>query len=490
MRRSQSKPFPYLMPFFALFWLLAACSPLSTPAAPLQATPTQPDSTPAPPSATLLPSQTPTPAPTNTPRPSPTADAMLKRSWVAFLDQQSRYTLQMVSGDGSRLTRLYPRLGENESSLRISIRPVWSADGARLFFLADGVLYQISDPSQDPPSYSRPPGSPDGAYSAFSLSPDGKYLAAAYTPAQANGEQGERLGLLDLSAAKWIDFPIATWPDGPDKFSFSAFAWSPDHQHFTFSALQKEATGLLPLGSTRQIISYRRGAGNPEIRDLFVAGVDGSLTNLTQGSDYGTFNIEQEAPVWSPEGSRIYYLGADDEGWGIYSLHPDGSGLTHLVDVDRSDLDFLLPSPDGAHLLYHSSVDDRPALYTMDADGANPTRLSPNDFIRSDWPPAWSPDGSRILFSCSGEASFDLCLMDISSAKVSHVAMVHNPNSHPAWSPDGKMIAFVAALDRDPDIADKNIGLWGIYVVNIDGSGLRRLQVVKDPTLVYPVWSR
>jgi hypothetical protein len=45
-------------------------------------------------------------------------------------------------------------------------------------------------------------------------------------------------------------------------------------------------------------------------------------------------------------------------------------------------------------------------------------------------------------------------------------------------------------LDRDPDIADKNVSLWGIYVVNIDGSGLRRLQVVKDPSLVYPVWSR
>ena len=49
-----------------------------------------------------------------------------------------------------------------------------------------------------------------------------------------------------------------------------------------------------------------------------------------------------------------------------------------------------------------------------------------------------------------------------------------------------QMIAFVAALDRDPDIADKNIGLSGIYVVNIDGSGLRRLQVVKDPALRFP----
>jgi Tol biopolymer transport system component len=250
---------------------------------------------------------------------------------------------------------------------------------------------------------------------------------------------------------------------------------------------------LLPPASVRQFISYHAGAGNPDIRDLFVAGVDGSLTNLTHGSDYETFNIDQETPLWSPEGSRIYFLGfglgSGMESWGIYSVHPDGSGLTYLVDVDRSNLDYIIPSPDGAHLLYQSSVNGRPALYMIDPDGANPTRLSPDDFARSDWPPAWSPDGSRILFSCLGEASFDLCLMDLDSAKVIHIAIVSTPNSHPVWSPNGTMIAFVAALDRDPDIVDKNVNLPGIYVINIEGSGRRRLQVVKDPASVFPVWS-
>jgi Tol biopolymer transport system component len=487
MSHPHPKPGFNPLALFVLFALLAACTPLSTPAAPLQASPTLPACTAAPPSATPLPSQTPAPIPTFVPRPTVTANALLKKSWVAFLDQQSRYTLQMVSGDGNRLTRLYPRLGENESYLRISIRPVWSADGSALYFLADGVLYQVSDPSQDPPSYSRPPGSPEGAYSVFSLSPDGKYLAAAYKPSD---EQGERLGLLDLSASSWIDFPIATWTDGADKFSFSALAWSPDNQHFTFSALQKETAGLLPLGPTRQMISYRRGAGSLEIRDLFVAGVDGSLTNLTQGTDRDGLDPDQEAPVWSPEGSRIYYLGVDGEQWGVFSVHPDGSQRTLLTNFKHSQVNFILPSPDGARLLYQSSVNDLPGLYQMESDGANPTHLAQNDFARSDWAPAWSPDGSRILISCLGEGSFDLCLLNASDGKLVHIMNVTDPNSHPAWSPDGKMIAFVAAKDRDPDIADKYIRLWGIYVVNIDDSGLRRLQVVKDPSLVYPVWSR
>ncbi len=250
-----------------------------------------------------------------------------------------------------------------------------------------------------------------------------------------------------------------------------------------FQHSKKKKPACCPPASIRQFISYHAGAGNPEIRDLFVAGVDGSLTNLTQGSDYGTFNIDQETPVWSPEGNRIYYLGfglgSGRESWGIYSVHPDGSGLTHLVDVVRSDLDYILPSPDGARLLYQSSVNDRPALSMMDADGANPTRLSPDELVRSDWPPAWSPDGNRILFSCLGEGGFELCLANLNDGKVIHIVHVTNPYSHPAWSPDGTMIAFVAALDRDPDIVDKNVNLPGIYVINTDGFGRRRLQVVK-----------
>jgi hypothetical protein len=51
------------------------------------------------------------------------------------------------------------------------------------------------------------------------------------------------------------------------------------------------------------------------------------------------------------------------------------------------------------------------------------------------------------------------------------------------------MIAFVAALDRNPEIVDKNVNLPGIYVISLDGTGRRRLQVVEEPALVFPVWS-
>jgi Tol biopolymer transport system component len=496
MSHPRPKAHTILLTLFAMLWLLPACSPVpatqpvSPSAVPVQTTLAPPSATPALPTATQAPSQTPAPAFTASPTLSPTPDALLSRSWLAFFDQQRQYVLQMVSGDGARLTRLYPLLGEIDRPPMKPHKLVWSANGSVLYFLEDGALYQITNLDQDLPMYTRPHGIPSGEYQAFSLSPDGKYLAASYMPSsqQSGTEEGERLGVLDLSASHWTEFPIPTWPDDPGRFTFSPYAWSPDSRQFTFSGIQKEQASLPPLASTRQLISYHSGAGNPDIRDLFVAGVDGSLTNLTQGSDSGNVNIEQEAPVWYPQGSRIYYLGIEGDNWGIYSIHPDGSARTRLVEVKRSEMDFIIPSPDGAHLLYQSVTKSAPALYVSDADGANPTRLAPWDFARSDWPPAWSPDGSSILFSCIGEASFELCLANAQSGKVFHMAMVESPYSHPAWSPDGTMVAFVAALDRDPDIADKNVSLHGIYVINTDGSGLRRLQVVKDPASVFPVW--
>ena len=56
--------------------------------------------------------------------------------------------------------------------------------------------------------------------------------------------------------------------------------------------------------------------------------------------------------------------------------------------------------------------------------------------------------------------------------------------SAPAWSPDGRTIAFRSARDGKGDL----YGNGDVYVVNADGSGLRRL--TRNPVAVgSPVWS-
>jgi dipeptidyl aminopeptidase/acylaminoacyl peptidase len=84
-----------------------------------------------------------------------------------------------------------------------------------------------------------------------------------------------------------------------------------------------------------------------------------------------------------------------------------------------------------------------------------------------------SPDGTRVLLEQSslGPAAHDgLVIVDLAKGTISEIARGdQQPDVMPAWSPDGGRIAF-ARRSTSPGSPDD--GLW---VVNVDGSSLRRL---------------
>jgi Tol biopolymer transport system component len=112
-----------------------------------------------------------------------------------------------------------------------------------------------------------------------------------------------------------------------------------------------------------------------------------------------------------------------------------------------------------------------------------PTRSSP---ARGEyWQPAWSPDGSRLAVSTDagpigefGPARFGLAIVDVDSKEVTQVLdhkSAEGQDQFASWSPDGKRLAFYGVRSKSGQDQVEGIGQTAVFVVNIDGSGLRRL---------------
>lgn len=112
-------------------------------------------------------------------------------------------------------------------------------------------------------------------------------------------------------------------------------------------------------------------------------------------------------------------------------------------------------------------------IYEMKADGSGSVALTENDV--DDDLPSWSPDGSEIAFTRRSASGTDIYIVD--AAGSGEVRLTKDgASSRPAWAPDGKRIAFTRGGD--------------IYVINVDGTGQKRLTSTKKPASSgAPAWS-
>lgn len=192
--------------------------------------------------------------------------------------------------------------------------------------------------------------------------------------------------------------------------------------------------------------------------------------------------------TWSPDGTRVAYLGWDDgdaSRRGLYTSRVDGTDLRRVTvrpgDLDDVPLDY---SPDGRQLVFYRSAHPDPdphtdgALWVVNVDGSHPHPITdasvhPADSAR------WSPDDARIVFANERTSALG-AVWTVAPDGTCLTALFHGPATRfpitPVWSPDGRSILF--ALDPTNDaFSHPDNALW---TMTADGSHRRLVDATPD----------
>jgi TolB protein len=208
-------------------------------------------------------------------------------------------------------------------------------------------------------------------------------------------------------------------------------------------------------------------------QDLWLVNVKtGALSRLTDCAS-GKACADASAE-WSPGGQAIVFSrSVNGQVASIYTMRPDGTHLKLIAAVPGAQDPQW--STDGRKIAFQANN----GIYIVNADGTQLTRIGAAGGLAGE--PAWSPDGTKLLYAKSSlqPGAVEVTQLWTINANGSDNRRIYQGLSPgggwplPFWSPDGKHIAVATNA--------------GVYVMNADGSGVRRVGEPADEVAWQPI---
>jgi Tol biopolymer transport system component len=160
-------------------------------------------------------------------------------------------------------------------------------------------------------------------------------------------------------------------------------------------------------------------------------------------------------PSWAPDARRIVFASNRGGGWAIWKMDMDGTNLQQLTSGPADyDPDW---SPDGERIAFERLQGRDREVFVVDQDGRNLRNVS--SARGDDIDPRWAPNGSQIVFTHQlAPTRYGLALVDPDVPGQLRQETNGPADFHPAFSPDGSTIVFSRREHGAIDVYQKQLG--------------------------------